>query len=186
MSDSNQRAGTITLLCVLALQPAPSWSFPAQPEELQCRRHHCRPQSPRPHHPINKQASLVRKLDGGENKCALSLKGAALTSVRGSSASRLAAGIWSSLGLFEDDEEDDEEDVVWSAKFGQSSILSYSFHGYKWSLSHLYYLLITSHICRRTNLLVPSLWSSHVQLHALVPPAPCGSHGHGPPQHYPE
>ena len=28
------------------------------------------------------------------------------TSVRGSSASRLAAGIWSSLGLFEDEDED--------------------------------------------------------------------------------
>lgn len=37
-----------------------------------------------------------------------------LTSVRGSSASRLAAGIWSSLGLFEDEDEDD--DVVCSGK----------------------------------------------------------------------
>lgn len=37
-----------------------------------------------------------------------------LTSVRGSSASRFAAGIWSSLGLFEDEDEDDDDDVVCS------------------------------------------------------------------------
>lgn len=39
-----------------------------------------------------------------------------LTSVRGSSASRLAAGIWSSLGLFEEDDEDEDDDVVCSGK----------------------------------------------------------------------
>lgn len=39
-----------------------------------------------------------------------------LTSVRGSSASRLTAGIWSSLGLF--DEEDDDDDVACSGKSG--------------------------------------------------------------------
>lgn len=37
-----------------------------------------------------------------------------LTSVRGSSASRFAAGIWSSLGLLEDEDEDEDDDVVCS------------------------------------------------------------------------
>lgn len=37
----------------------------------------------------------------------------------------------------------------------------------------------------KTNLLVPSLWASHVQRHAPSPPAPCESHGHAPPQGHP-
>lgn len=45
------------------------------------------------------------------------LTGKVLTSVRGSSASRLAAGIWSSRGLFEEDD-DDEDDVVCSENKG--------------------------------------------------------------------
>lgn len=48
-----------------------------------------------------------------------------LTSVRGSSASRLTAGIWSSLGLFdEDDDDDDDDDVACSRKSGLIRCLS--------------------------------------------------------------
>lgn len=105
------------LLCALALLLALFLSSPILPEELQCHHHHCPPQNHHPRLPANTKSHCQLKTRLTTTNWLFTPAVKTLTSVRGSSASRLTAGIWSSRGLFdEDDDEEDEDDVACSRK----------------------------------------------------------------------
>lgn len=93
----------------LAPQLAPFWSSPVQPAGRQYH-HHCQSRSQSHLHPKTYTDTFF-KLPSKSTCMPKHLQESVCTSVRGSSASRLAAGIWSRRGRLEDEDEDDEEVV---------------------------------------------------------------------------
>lgn len=189
--------GTITsvwnnaLLCVLALQPAPFWSSPILPEELQCRRHRCPPQSPHHHHPITKHHLWELNQCSTPLSVQLVLLSKLLHQWEGHQHPGWQLGsdqVWASLKMMT------KMMTMWCVleNQGQCSFWHISFFEcyiiiVTWSDTHYkaFWLIFKYTSDRQTNLLVPFLWSCHVQLHAPSPPTPCGSHEHAPPQGHP-